>query len=712
MDKKNPIYVKAIDKDTINILASKDFYLASNKEFRLYFDGKYIKKLISFNATESTSSNILTIKGADIDYQPGHNYEIATKDNYFFAIDFSYIAQTDEFENKFKYDGLLGAIYSKEKTTFRVFAPFATRVLLNIQKENGRMYVFPMRQNLENGVYSITLKGDFDRAKYTYSVTNFNVTSEVGDPYAFSSTSNGRQSYVIDPSKVYQIPTYRENLENIKDPTQAIIYELDVRDMTSKTNLPNKGGYQALSDTADTCENIGINYISSLGVNYVQILPTMDFQTVDEDNPNESYNWGYDPYSYFSPEGSYSSDPNDPYARIFELRKLIGSFHKRGIKVVQDVVYNHLYSTKFNMLSVLVPGYYLRKNLDGSLSNGSGCGNDFETRIYMARKLIIDSLIHYVRFFDVDGFRFDLMGIIDVDTLNKAKYALNKVKKGIILYGEGWDLWTALSSQEKASISNSSKLPDYGFFNDRFRDTVKGKSSDGDLNVCGYLLGNTNYIDGFKHVLLGSCKPIAFAPLFPYASQSVNYVECHDNHTLFDKISKACIDDTEEEMLRRIKLIDVAILTSCGIPFFHAGQEVGMSKNGCGNSYNAGDEINGFDYSLIKQRKQLVEFFKDAIKLRKYIETRAGKTFASLNSCMSFENLEYNALLVTFDLADVKIHIIYNPTKNSFMHTFSDYVKLIFNENGDVLKQDCFVKMAIINSLGCFAFVEKKGDDK
>ena len=713
MSIQNLVQVKAIDKDTIKIFVKKDFYLVSKTDFRLYVDRKFVKNLTPTSVNEISSSCVITFEDLNIDYKPGISFEIATKDNYFFSIDFSYMAQSDEFENKYKYDGQLGSIYSKSHTTFRVYAPFATRLLLNIQKENSKLEVYMMEQNLDNGVFSLTLNGDYEKAKYTYIVTNFGVTSETCDPYSFSLSSNGRESFVIDPKKVLEIPTNDEFLSEFIEPTKAIIYECSVRDMTSLTKLENKGTYKCLSDTASlTKEMIGINYIASLGVSHVQLLPTMDFSSVDEDNPKDSYNWGYDPNSYFAPEGSYALNPNDPYSRIFELRNLIASFHKRGLRVIQDVVYNHVYSTMNNMLNVLVPGYYLRRTLDGNLSNGSGCGNDIESRIYMARKLIIDSLVHYIKFYDVDGFRFDLMGILDIDTINKAKSICNKKKKNLLFYGEGWDLWTALDSSEKASMNNSSKLLGIGFFNDRFRDIVKGKTGENDLGVCGYLSGDTNYIDGFKHVMLGSCKPLAFAPLFLVPDQSINFVECHDNHTLFDKLSKACIDDSEDEILRRVKMIEMSILLACGVPFIHAGQEIGMSKKGYGNTYNMGDEYNGFNYNLLKERKSMVEFFKDGIKLRRFIEECSNTSFENLASKISFENLDFNALLMTFDLNKVKIHVIFNPTKNSFMYTFPDYVKLIFNENGDVSNQDCYVEMAIINALGCFAFLENKEEKK
>ena len=715
MQKINPVMVKAIDASTLLLTVSKQFYLSSKKEFRLYVDGRFVCNLSAENVSESVSSFLVTLKSDPIDYRPGLLYELATMDNYFFPIDFSYMAQLDPFEEKFKYDGRLGSIYSKESTTFRVFAPFATKVILNVKRKGEKEEAYLLSHNLENGIHEITLRGDYDGAKYTYSVTNFGVTNEVSDPYSFSLDSNGRHSYVIDESKVLAIDSCSSSLSPFSDRGDAIIYETNIRDLTSLSDLKGKGSYDALVSTEKKTENgksYGIDYLASLGITHVQLQPTMDFQTVDEDHPLESYNWGYDPNSYFAPEGSYSLSPDDPYDRLFGLRKTIAAFHRRNLRVVQDVVYNHLYSTNYNMLCLLVPGYYLRKNMDGTLSNGTGCGNDFETRIYMARKLIIDSMVHYVKLFDIDGFRFDLMGIIDVTTLDLAKKAIDGIKPGVLFYGEGWDLATALDYTEKGSTYNACKLKGFAFFNDRYRDIVKGKSGDYDVSVRGYLLGDTDYVDGFEHAMLGSSRPIAFAPLFETPRQSLNFVECHDNHTLYDKIKKACPDDSESEIERRIKMFDMALLFSCGIPFFHAGQEVGQTKKGQGNTYNLGDVYNGLDYALIRKKRNLVDFLRDAIALRNRMAGLSPSKFYMDPELLSFEKLEHNALHITYSFEKENIHIIFNPNKESFLYAFDDYVSLIFNEFGDVSSKECFVKMAIINALGCFVFLEKKGERK
>lgn len=707
-------WIKATQREDLSLEVNvhKGFYLPSMEEFRLMENGKLFMRLKTVSQSESNSSRILTVKGnKPIRLVPGKEYFLVTKDNIYVPVDFSFMARTKEFEEKYRYDGPLGAIYSKERTTFRVFSPFATRIVLNVKRRNKEERTFLMEQDLSTGIFSLTLEGDYDQARYTYTVTVFGLKTEVVDPYAYSLDSNSRHGFVIDPNKVYRVETHSSELPPFLSVNQAIIYETNVRDMTSLTNQPNKGTYACLSRPGlrDEHDNpVGLDYLASLGVSHIQLQPIQDFQTVDDDNPFDGYNWGYDPMYYFAPEGSYSLHPNDPYSRVTELRELIGSLHAKGLRVIIDVVYNHVYSMIFNSLNILVPNYYFRINADKSPSNGTGCGNDFESRNYMARRIIVDSMLHLIDFYDIDGFRFDLMGILDIETLKLAYKEVEKVKKNCLFYGEGWDLWTNLPSDEKGSTMNARKLPEYAFFNDRFRDIAKGKTSESELSVPGYLLGDTNYIDGFKHVMLGSSMPLAFAPMFENPMQSLNYVECHDNHTLFDKIKASCPFDSEKEILSRIKMIDVAVLMALGIPFFHMGQEIGQSKQGVGNSYNSGDKINGFQYNTLEERKDMYEFFKEAIQLKKTFFNFSGKNYGDLRNRVQFENLEHNALKITYSLDDFTLYVLFNPTKTSFMYTFDDYVKMIFNETGNVSRKDYYVHLAIINALSAVVFLSTK----
>ena len=707
----NTLAATAKSNKVIEVYVNKEFCTTSLKSFIFYVDGEVKSVLVPVSKSESRSSFIYTLSIKDFHFEPGHKYELVTEHNYFIPIDFSFLALTKEFDEKYRYDGKLGVIYSKRSTKFNLFAPFATRVVLILKRKGSdKEETFVLEHNFDNGVFSISVTGDLDEASYLYEVEVFSLVRKVVDPYAYSLSSNSRIAYVIDPKRVKEINTHRRKLPPFDDVTKAIIYECSVRDMTSLTKVEDAMTYDALSKEGYRTKNgypIGLDYLSSLGVSHIQLMPVLDFQTVNDDKPKDSYNWGYDPMFYFAPEGSYSKNPNDPYSRVLGLRKLVSQLHSKGMRVVLDVVYNHVYSRIGNALSLIVPKYYYRYNNDGYPSNGSGCGDDIESRRYMVRKLIIDSMLHLVDFYDVDGFRFDLMGILDVDTVNMGYEAVKKVRPDLMYYGEGWDLWTDLPSDKKASYYNSAKMPSVGFFNDRYRDVAKGKSSSSELSVRGYLLGDFNYVDGFKHVMSGSSLPIAFPPLLSSYRQSINYVECHDNHTVYDKIKASCFDDKEKEILNRIKMLDISTLFACGIPFFHQGQEIGHSKKGNGNTYNAGDDLNGFDYSLLEKRKDMYEFFKDAIKLKKYFIQLSGKHYDDLASHMSFENIS-GGLLIKYDLPKCYFYIIFNPSKNTIMYDFNEYTSLVFNEAGFI--EDChfYIRLGIINALSVNAYLQVK----
>lgn len=688
--------------DTIEVAVYKKYTQAEIKSFNIYEDEKFVSTLKWISKSESKSSFIYTIN-VKYDFKPGHLYELADDKNEFFPLDITVLSKGSDFEVRYRFDGEMGAIYTPSKTTFRLFSPLAAEAYVKLVDHDGKSNLYPMSFLNGSGVYETVIEGDFDAYKYRYVVNLNGELVEATDPYAFALTSNSRYGYVVNPQRVSEIDLKNECLPSFEGITHSTIYELDVRDMTALTNLANKGTYNALATPnlrTDKGAPIGIDYIASLGVSHVQFMPLYDFQTIDEDHPESQYNWGYDPKFFFAPEGSYSSDPNDCYTRVFELRKMVASFHERGMRCVMDVVFNHTFNCISNSLELLCPGYYFRSNSDGSISNGSGCGNDFESRHYMARKLIIDALVHFMNWYGFDGFRFDLMGIIDKDTINRAYYVLKNINKDVILYGEGWDMATALPSSLKASSLNAYELPTIGFFNDRFRDIAKGSSSDTNLANCGYLLGDTNYIDGFKHVFLGSAITLAYPPMFLSPSQSINYVECHDNATVYDKMLISNKEESKEVKLKRIKLINASIILAFGVPFIHAGQEFGATKKSIYNSYNAGDTINGFDYNLMQERKDMVKYLSDAIKLRKSLKILCSDNKEEIIETVNFENLAHGAVLIKLD--DKKenrfIHIIINPSSEKVSYHFDNYARIIFNEAG-IINTDFFSQLLIVNGL-------------
>lgn len=699
--------------DLIELHVPSSFYMSESRTFYFYFNNTKISTLTYISRVQTSDGYVLFFTANNIEFIPGYEYYLVSKDNYYIPIDYSFVAFNKDFEEKYRYDGTLGSIYSKEKTIFRVFSPFSSQIILVLKRKNKKNYEsFIMNHNFDNGIFEISINEDLDESLYYYQVTMFSSTFKVIDPYSHSTDANSQNSFVVDIDKIKSIPSNNEKLPKLNSIEEAIIYETNIRDMTSLTSINNRATYPSYikSGLKENDMPIGIDYFKYIKPTHIQIQPILDFQTIDENNPSSNYNWGYDPLLFFSFEGSYSTNPNNPYTRLKEVKEVVSNLHKNGFRVVLDVVYNHVYSTIYNPLSLLVPNYYFRVNNNLELSQGSGCGNEIESRNYMARKVIIDSALYLVELLDIDGLRFDLVSLIDINTLNQLSNRIKRIKKGFIMYGEGWNLETSLNNDLKSTMYNSNKLKDYAFFNDRFRDVVKGSSSDDQLNIKGYLLGDTNYYDGFRHVMLGSTSPIAFAPLFEKSYQSINYVECHDNHTLFDKIKFACPEDSDITILRRIKLILVANLFACGVPFFHAGEEFGQSKKMIGNTYNMGDELNGFNYSLASRRKYMIDFFKDAIILKKDFIKWFKMDFNNLVNYVNFDALPNGAIKVNYIHKEKSIFIIFNPTNSSFMYSFDDKVKHIFSIDGLVNNKND-IHLVNIEPVSVNIYMSNKGDN-
>lgn len=692
--------------DSIEVAVNKPYNSPLAKDMRLYKDGKLVKALKCISKSESKSTFIY-IFTLDVPIIPGSLYELADGKNEFSPLDITFLATLPDFEETYRYDGELGAIYSKEKTTFRVFSPLASEMVVKTIK--GAEINYTRLQRLPSGVYEGEIEGDLSGVGYIYQATINGVVVNAVDPYAKSVGLNSRLGYIVDLERLKKIDLQEDKLPTLDDPCKAVIYELDVRDMTSLTDLKDKGTYNALAKEGlkDKDGNPqGIDYIASLGVSHIQLMPVFDFQTISDDEPFSTYNWGYDPIFWFAPEGSYSSDPSDPYKRMEELRGLVAAFHKKGIRVNMDVVFNHTFQFLTSSLNKLCPNYYYRFTDDGFLSEGSGCGNDIESRRFMMRKLIIDCLTYFVQYYGIDGFRFDLMGLIDKTTLTQAFFKLKALKPEMICYGEGWDMMTALPSSEKGSMNNAASLKDYGFFNDRFRDILRGRIYGKDLSPKGYLTGDTDYIDGFKHVFLSSVVSLAFPPLFTSPKQSINYVECHDDGVLFDKVEGCWPDEDEENILKRVNLINSALILAFGIPFVHAGQEIGQSKQGVTNSYDAGDKINGFDWEKAGERKNMSRYFADLVALKKKYPSFSLNSKKELMDRITFENLSSGALAIKYASFDdePEIIVIINPSEVTVRYQFDKYFRIVFNEAG-LLHQECYSQLVLVNGLSLIVAV-------
>lgn len=528
------------------------------------------------------------------------------------------VIRTKEFDEKFYYDGPLGNIYGKEGTTFKVWAPTATSVKLKLYTPDEEEYVTLQMSRGEKGVWSIHVKGDLDRYCYTYLVCVNLVWREAVDPYTLSVTANGKLGVIIDLQKTIVEKVSPSPLTSFVD---AIIYEVHLRDFTIHENsgIKNKGTYVGAAERNTVGKDhipTGLSYVKDLGVTHIEFLPVHDFEGVDELGNKEDYNWGYNPLHFNAPDGSYSTDPKDPYARVIELKKLIQAVHKEGLRVILDVVYNHVYEKEESSFEKIVPGYYFRYDEFGFPSNGTGVGNDIASERQMVRRFILDSVKYWKEEYDVDGFRFDLMGILDVETMNLIRNTIDEIDPQTIIIGEGWDLNTPLPREEKAAIHNQKRLPRIGQFNDWFRDTIKGSTFD--LPDKGYILGNDRYYDDAKQVIAAS---IGLPPLkegrFSQPEQSVNYVESHDNHTLWDKlIISVPLEPVEKR--KKIHLLGTTIvLLSQGIPFLHSGQEFFRTKGGEGNSYRSSNWINQLNWDECAENQHYVKFVRGIIALRK-----------------------------------------------------------------------------------------------
>ncbi len=570
------------------------------------------------------------------------------------AVDF------DRFDEFYYYEGDdLGASYTKDFTSFKLWAPLANEVSLVLNEKKMLM------KRKEHGVFSLIVDGDYDGAPYYYLVNNDGKEVRVVDPYGKSSSYNVKFSNVINLEKI-EMEMFDEALPPFNSYLDAIIYEANVRDMSSdnNSNIVNKGKYLGLIEKNRTTAKLnpaGFDYLVSLGFSHLQLMPVQDFNTKDESDTVNNYNWGYDPVQYFTLEGSYSSDPNNPYSRMIEFKKVVREFHRAGIRINLDVVYNHVYEGKTSIFNKVVPNYYFRRK-NGVFLNHSYCGSEVASERAMARKLIIDSLLFLVNEYHVDGFRFDLMGLLDIPTMKLVEEKLRNIKNDIMLYGEGWDMCSETSDGSLfANMYNADKLPGYAFFNDRYRNIVRGSGGTAFLDNNGYMLGNTSLKEDFKYVYAGSCFSLGKERLFPSLTQSLNYFECHDNATVFDAIKNSThIADP----IRLVKKMNKLLLLSFGIPFIHAGQEIALSKFKHSNTYNEGDKFNKFNYAILDERYDMVNAFKAYIKARKELAIFHVDDLTLIDKNVDY--IDHDDIL-EIKIKDIKTsenvyHIYINPT--------------------------------------------------
>lgn len=569
----------------------------------------------------------------------------------------SKIVRTDEFDQKYAYIGDdLGAVVKDGSTTFKLWAPTATKVELVTYKSTDEKAQEDKTQDLtlgteagKLGVWSITTSDAKVGTAYTYKVHFADGTvNNSPDPYAKAAVRNGMRSVVFGKDTGKPV-TRMASFD--KRPTDATIAEMNIRDFSihesSGIDGAKRGKYLGVieSDAKKDGKPTGFDYLKSLGITHVQIMPMYDFGSVNEagdlsyvatnDKNSPHQNWGYDPINYNVPEGSYASDSANPATRITELKQMVKGLHDAGLRVIMDVVYNHVYNAQKNAFGQTLPGYYFRYNDDGSLSNRSGCGNDTASERKMMRKYIVDSVKYWAKEYGIDGFRFDLMGLIDLETMKEVREAVYAIDPNSIILGEGWDM-SQLPYKNRTIQPNAYKLAEnngVAFFNDSFRDAVKGQGDDG---VTGFVSGN-RYSDNLVMQNLYGCQPgnaSCTGRRYANAGQTVQYVEAHDNLNLYDKLKKSLPNETEENLKKRVMLANSLVMFAHGMPFFELGQEFLRSKNGNANSYNAGDGDNSVKWDLVNKNSDAVEYFKELIKLRNEIPALRDSEYSDVNKNM------------------------------------------------------------------------------
>ena len=582
------------------------------------------------------------------------------------------------------YTGPLGPDYAPGGTCLRLWAPTAEAVTVTLYHKGDGGAVLGTEPLVRgaHGVWSIWLPGEQHGRYYTFAVTVNGITRETGDPYARAAGVNGVRSMIVDLARTAPSGWERDVRPAIP-PAQRAVWEVSVRDFSqdaaSGIRPAWRGKYMAFTQQGTTLHGDGIhptclNYLKRLGVKYVQLMPIFDFGSVDEAKPLlRQYNWGYDPTNFNVPEGSYSTDPTRGEVRIRECREMIAALHAAGIGVVMDVVYNHTYRTE-NPLNNTVPYYFFRQNADGSFSNGSGCGNEFASERPMARRYLIDSILYWAKEYHIDGFRFDLMGLYDAESINAVRAALDSLPGGrdILLYGEPWQGGASQLHRYEANKANLAMLNErVGIFCDDTRDAIKGGCFD--AREPGYVEGKPGSFWDIGAAVAAWCRSDRLPPHAP--SQIVSYVSAHDNFTLWDKL--LCVRYEKPEFtardtvaLAQNRLAAGIYLTSFGLPFMQAGEEFARTKKGVGNSYRSSPALNRLDWNRAEQYHALVDYYRGLLALRAAFP-RLGSTDRHAPEALQFFALEQP--LVGWTLPAVwgdgaawsALCVFYNPTETA-----------------------------------------------
>ena len=605
----------------------------------------------------------------------------------------------------------LWPIYTKNATSFKLWSPTAAEVVLRLF-ENGTdgtsVSSYPLK--IMDGIWQIKIPGDLKGVYYTYQVRiGEKWLAETPGIYAKAVGVNGNRAMVLDMDSTNPTDWETDKGPKLKYANEAIIYELHIRDMTihpeSGSSYPGK--YLGLIEKGTKGpQNVstGIDHLKELGITHVHLLPTFDHYSIDETNlAQPQFNWGYDPKNYNVPEGSFSSDPYNAEVRIKEFKQMVKSFHDNGIGVIMDVVYNHTGRTEESNFNQEAPGYYYRHWEDGSYSDAAACGNETASERAMMRKFMLESVRYWMEEYHVDGFRFDLMGIHDIPTMNLLSDEIKKINPDALIYGEGWTAKNSpLPEEMRALKKHMQQLPKIAAFNDDLRDGLKGSVFE-DASI-GFVSGEKNTEESIKFGIVGAIQHpqlkyehvnYSTAPWSSQPWQSINYVSCHDNHTLFDKLHISRPDADMDELLAMDKLANAIVLTSQGTPFLHAGSEMLRTKNREHNSYNLPDSINQINWSWKVEHQEVFDYYKNLISLRKAHPAFSMGTSKEINTNLHFEKVTNQ--LISYTISNnangddwKTILVIYNASKKPVQYKLEGnwqqaVIGDIFQPNGSII---------------------------
>lgn len=577
--------------------------------------------------------------------------------------------------------------YAASATTFKLWSPIAEEVQLKLyDKGNGgeAKSTYALKRG-EHGVWTKELDGDLQGTYYTYQVmVNGTWLKETPGIYAQAVGVNGQRAMVTNFKSTDPEGWEADKGPSIKYPNEAIIYELHIRDITiqpeSGSSMPGK--YLGLVESGTTGPDgvaTGIDHMKEMGVTHVHLLPTFDHYSIDESKLQEpQFNWGYDPQNYNVPEGSFSADPFNAEVRVKEFKQMVKAFHDNGIGVILDVVYNHTGRTDEANFNMEVPGYYYRHWEDGKYSDAASCGNETASDRSMMKKFMLESVVYWAKEYHLDGFRFDLMGIHDISTMNEVVENVKAINPNIFVYGEGWTAGKSpLPEERRALKKHTLSMPQITAFSDDVRDGLKGSVFEDEST--GFVSGAEGTEESVKFGIVGSIEhpEIDYAAVnysnAPWTNepwQAVSYVSCHDNHTLYDKLNISRKDASTSDIIAMDKLANAVVLTSQGIAFLHAGAEMLRTKSGEHNSYNLPDDVNKIDWNWKVQHSGTVEYYKNLIKLRKEHPAFRMSSADQVRANLDFKTVENG--FISYQISNnanndpwKNIHVVYNAKTDS-----------------------------------------------